>query len=202
MEIELNRVKKYLEWVKTKLYLDKKAKNAKIPSIRLVKRGQVYECAFGVGVGSEQEKEHRPCVILQNFNGNRNSPNTIVAPISHTNDKLPVIVELKTQYNKDGTVKLDGSVLLANIVTISKARLGDLITELNNDEMKKIDLAVAKSIDIHKYYLHISKQLDKKKEYIIDLKKERNTAQDNLKKILELLEVESVEDAEEKFKKV
>ncbi|MEQ3339911.1 type II toxin-antitoxin system PemK/MazF family toxin [Clostridium butyricum] len=200
MDVELSRVQQYLEWMKTKLFLDKKAKNAKEPSIRFVRRGQVYECSFGVGIGSEQEKENRPCVILQNYNGNRNSPNTIVAPISHTDDKLPVIVELETQYNSDGTVKLDGSVLLANVITISKARLGNLITDLGSEEMKKIDLALAKSIDIHKYYLDISKQLDKKKEYIVNLKKERNSAQDDLKKILNLLQVTSLEEAEEKIK--
>src|SRR3712207_7639950 len=48
---------------------------------RIVKRGQVYDCLLGIGVGSEESKK-RPCVILQYDSANAKSPNTIVAPIT------------------------------------------------------------------------------------------------------------------------
>ena len=46
MKIELGQVQKMLEWLKTKLYLDSIAQNARS---RAVKRGQVYRCNFGCG---------------------------------------------------------------------------------------------------------------------------------------------------------
>ena len=63
MKIELGQVQKMLEWLKTKLYLDAIAPNARS---RAVKRGQVYRlyrCNFGCGIGSEMQKE-RPAVII------------------------------------------------------------------------------------------------------------------------------------------
>ena len=73
MNIDLNKVQIMLEWLKTKLYLDTIAAKAQK---RVVKRGQVYKCNFGYGVGSEMQKE-RPCVVIQNDIGNIKSSNTI-----------------------------------------------------------------------------------------------------------------------------
>ena len=199
MNIELSEVSKHLDWLKTKLYLDVKASNSPNKTIRFVKRGQVYQCHFGVGVGSEQEKIYRPCVILQNYEGNRNSPNTIVAPITHSNSNLPVVVPIATQYKPDGSVLLDGHVLLGNIVTISKARLGDYITNIPSYEMKKIDEAIAISVDIYKYYKNLESRLNEKIEYISKLKMQRNQAQDELKELLELLDCKSFHEAKEKL---
>lgn len=50
MTIEMNQVQRMLEWLKTKLYLNTLSEKAKS---RKVKRGQVYRCNFGCGVGSE-----------------------------------------------------------------------------------------------------------------------------------------------------
>lgn len=68
---------------------------------RYVKRGQVYECELGVGIGSEMQKE-RPCVIIQNDVGNHKSGNTIVAPMTHNNSRYPFLVPLTVQKDKDG----------------------------------------------------------------------------------------------------
>ncbi len=106
MDIGLDRVQLYLDWLKTKLFLDLTASGA---SRRIVTRGYVYQCNLGRGVGSEQEKE-RQCVILQCFDGNRNSPNTIVAPITHTESTLDIVVPIATQYKDDGSILLDGHV--------------------------------------------------------------------------------------------
>lgn len=54
MNIELEHIQKMLDWLKTKLYLDSIAQNA---STRSIKRGQVYRCNFGCGIGSEMQKE-------------------------------------------------------------------------------------------------------------------------------------------------
>lgn len=79
MNIDLNKVQRFLDWLKTQLYLDTLVVNA---SRRVVKRGQVYRCNFGMGIGSEMQKE-RPAVIVQNSIGNLKSGNTIVIPITH-----------------------------------------------------------------------------------------------------------------------
>lgn len=53
MNIDSLQIDKMLEWLKTKLKLDALSVNAKR---RTVKRGQVYRCNFGCGVGSEMKK--------------------------------------------------------------------------------------------------------------------------------------------------
>lgn len=46
MNIDLNKVQRFLDWLKTQLYLDTLVVNA---SKRVVKRGQVYRCNFRYG---------------------------------------------------------------------------------------------------------------------------------------------------------
>lgn len=199
MNMELSKIQRYLEWFKTKLQLDCIASSAKEKYIMRVKRGEVYYCDFGVGVGSEQEKSNRPCVILQNYNGNRNSPNTIVAPITHSSSILSVVVPIATQYRNIKSILLDGNVLLGNIVTISKARLGDFITILPPIEMAAVDKALALSVELYKYQKDLEDKLSDKLNYIKIIKTARNEAQDNLKKIYTLLSVKSIEEANEKI---
>ena len=125
LKIELSKVQSQLEWTKKKLYLDTITEKAKQRNVR---RGEVYECNFGVGIGSEMQKE-RPCVIIQGNVGNINSSNVIVAPITHTNKSLPTMANITPQYNEQEAI-LDGCVNLSNIQTVSKARLGNYITKL------------------------------------------------------------------------
>ncbi len=86
----IDRINMHLDWLKEKLALELNVKNA---SKRKVRRGSVYICKFGRNIGSEQEKE-RPCVVIQEQDANDTSPNTIVAPISHTKSKLKVIIPI------------------------------------------------------------------------------------------------------------
>lgn len=53
MDIEINKVQHILEWVKKQIYLDANAEKAKS---RIVRRGEVYQCDFGIGIGSEMQK--------------------------------------------------------------------------------------------------------------------------------------------------
>ena len=177
MHIGLDRVQLHLDWLKTKLILDLNASGA---AKRIVTRKYVYQCNLGRGVGSEQEKE-RPCVILQCFDGNRNSPNTIVAPITHSKSTLDVVVPIATQYKDDGSVLLDGHVLLGNIVTVSKARLGDYITRLPNHEMKLVDEAIAKSLEIWWRFQKLENIIKDKDVYIEKLLEQRQLLQNEIK---------------------
>lgn len=173
MDVDLSRVQGYLDWLKTKIFLDSQAKDA---SKRIVKRGNVYRCYLGRGIGSEEEKE-RPCLVLQSFDGNRNSPNTIVAPITRTSSTLDVVVPINTRYNSEGGILLDGNVLLGNIVTVSKGRLGDYIVTLSPSETKLINVSIAKSLGIWDSYIKLENIIKDKNEYIGKLVEQRENLQ-------------------------
>lgn len=190
MQINLEHIQKTLDWLKTILFLDGvslKSKN------RIVKRGQVYRCNFGCGIGSEMQKD-RPAIIIQNDIGNNRSGNTIVAPITHDISTLPCVATITPQFSSDGKLLLDGQANLSNIMCVSKARLGDLITTLSSFDMHAVDEAIAKTVGLMSYYSELMKKLNDKNTYIIRLKEERNNAQDQLNEIRYLLAI-SAEDS-------
>jgi mRNA interferase MazF len=156
--------------MKEKLYLNHRATNART---RKVTRGQVYRCNLGVGIGSEECKE-RPCVILQYDSANTTSPNTIVAPITHTTSTLKTVIPIDDKIDSSGAVLLDENVLLGNIVCVSKERLGDFVTDLSTDEMKKVDEAVSVSLGINHYFQTLKNEYDDKIVYIGKLKAKRD----------------------------
>ena len=176
MNIELTKTQQYLEWLKDKLYLNAIAPSAKD---RIIYRGQVYRCKFGIGIGSEQCKE-RPCVILQYNSANRTSPNTLVAPITHTTSTLPVVVPIADKVDSSGNIILDGNVLLGNITCVSKARLGDYVTDLTPNEMKAVDKAISISLNINPYYQSLQNDYNDKMKYIEKLKESRSKLQSDL----------------------
>ncbi|MCQ5141456.1 type II toxin-antitoxin system PemK/MazF family toxin [Enterocloster bolteae] len=173
MNIDLSKTQQYLDWLKDKLYLNAIARSA---GKRTIFRGQVYHCNLGVGIGSEECK-NRPCVILQYDSANKTSPNTIVAPITHTTSSLPIVVPITDKLDDKGNIILDGNVLLGNIVCVSKARLGDYITNLTVDEMKQVDSAIALSLDIYHYYQTLQNKYNDKLQYIEKLKSTRDKLQ-------------------------
>ena len=175
-KISLSKTQQYLDWLKTKLFLDSNAENAKK---RPVKRGEVFRCYLGIGIGSEESKE-RPCVILQHDKANLESPNTIVAPITHTSSTLPIVIPIKPKFNKFGEIVLDGNVLLGNIVCVSKARLGDFVAKLEPTEMKAVDEAIAISLGIKGHYDKLGNILEDKLTYIGKLKQKIKDLEDQL----------------------
>lgn len=198
MKIDYGQAVKMLDWIKEKLRIDANADNARR---RTVKRGQVYRCNFGCGVGSEMNKD-RPAVIIQNDIGNQHSGNTIVIPITHDKSDLPCVANIVPQQNAAGEVILDGQANASNILCVSKARLGDLVCELPKSEMKRIDEAIAKSVDIMRHYSDLKKRLKSGELFIEKLKLQRNQAQDELKELREILDLredESLKDCVEKL---
>ncbi len=176
MNIDLTKTQHYLEWFKRKLYLDALAPSAKN---RVIYRGQVYHCNLGVGIGSEERKE-RPCVILQYNSANRTSPNTLIAPITHTISTIPVNVPVAEKRDPSGRLILDGNILLGNITCVSKARLGDYITDLSAEEMRAVDKAISLSLDINHHYQKLQNMYNDKLEYIEKLKENRTLLQADL----------------------
>lgn len=190
MQIELSKIQELLDWMKTKVYLNTKVENA---NRRFIKRGQVYNCYFGIGIGNEIQKL-RPSIILQNNIGNSKSGNTIVAPITHTHKDIPSIVQIYTQYNINGELLLDGYVNVSNILCVSKARLENYITTVSPIEMKKIDRSIAISLDLMQYYSRLNENLEDKLKYIQKIKQERNTVQDQIQELLDISNCKNFEE--------
>lgn len=192
MLIEFNKVQKFLDWAKDALRLDSFVSNAQG---RRVQRGQVYRCNFGIGVGSEMQKD-RPAVIVQLNSLNYTSGNTIVIPITHDTGTMPCMVPITTVYESDGTtVRLDGQANTSNIACISKARLGDYVATLSGADMKAIDKALAMTAGLLPHYTDLQNKLNDKISYISRLKAERNAAQDSLEQICKKLGVSNAESA-------
>ena len=192
MLIEFNKVQKFLDLAKDALRLDSFVSNAQG---RRVQRGQVYRCNFGIGVGSEMQKD-RPSVIVQLNSLNYTSGNTIVIPITHDTGTMPCMVPITTVYESDGTtVRLDGQANTSNIACISKARLGDYVATLSGADMKAIDKALAMTAGLLPHYTDLQNKLNDKISYISRLKAERNAAQDSLEQICKKLGVSNAESA-------
>lgn len=196
--VDLNKMESYLEWTKNMMYLDTIADRAKR---RVIKRGQVYKCKLGIGVGSEESKE-RPCVILQADSANAKSSNTIVAPITHTSSTLPIVVPIADKFDNYGKLILDGNVLLGNIVTVSKARLGDYICQLPKEEVLKIDKAIATSIDIKRHYDTLDRIHKDKLEYIEKLKQKNTEYKEDVQVLNTIKSLFKEENSEELIKKI
>jgi len=176
MDVSLARIQKILDWMKAQIYLDATANNAKK---RMVKRGQVYRCNFGCGIGSEMQKD-RPAVVIQNDPSNKSSGNTIVIPITHDQAKLSCMAPITTQYDSNGQILLDGQANTSNLMCVSKARLGDYICDLPTSDMRLIDEALAKTTDLMKHYADMKSKYTDKLQYIEQIKKARNESQDML----------------------
>ena len=86
-----------------------------------------------------------PSLILQNDIGNRHSPTTIVAAITGRKTKaaLPTHVAIMTS-----GLKTESTVLLEQIRTIDKARLGEYIGRLDSKTLAAVDRAIVVSLGI------------------------------------------------------
>lgn len=110
-----------------------------------VKRGDMYFAELSPTVGSEQNG-YRPVLILQNAVGNLYSPTVVVAAISGKPKKMnmPTHCYLPAENGLD----IPSVVLLEQLRTIDKKRLGGRIGELDETTMKGIDRALAVSLGL------------------------------------------------------
>lgn len=114
-----------------------------------IKRGEIYSADFGAGFGSEQGGI-RPILILQNNTGNKHSPTTIVAAI--TSRKTKTVLPTHVTVTANG-LKTESTVLLEQIRTIDKARLGEYIGRLDSKTLAAVDRAIVVSLHGIKCYL-------------------------------------------------
>ena len=193
MQIDFSKTNRLIEWLKKMIYLDTTVTSAQK---RIVFRGQVYFCELGEGVGSEETKE-RPCIIIQNNLGNKNSGNIIVAPITNGGILSNISVCIpnnKYKYtDKTGTqLYLSGNILLGNIVTVSKARLGDFVVDLSKEKSltKEIDEKIIISIGLYSKFKKLNDTISADKITIEKLKNQRNILTEELKNLKNILQKE------------
>lgn len=172
MNIDYSETTQYLEWLKEKLWLNNNATNAQK---RIVYRGDVYECNLGVGIGSEERKK-RPCVVLQNNTGNKFSGLVLVAPISHSARVSPVVIPIADKKDASGNIILDGYVLVGNMTSVSKARLGNKISKLDKKEMEAVDQAVIVQTGLLDKFNTLNNIIADKDKYIAKLKEEKSNS--------------------------
>jgi mRNA interferase MazF len=113
----------------------------------LPKRGEIYYVSFDPTIGVEIKKT-RPALIIQNDIGNMHSPATIVAAITSTErEAYPHEVSLNAG---EGGLPKDSIILLNQIRTIDKKRLGRKLGTISPDALKKVDRAIAISLGLIK----------------------------------------------------
>ena len=193
MQIDFSKTNRLIEWLKKMIYLDTTVTSAQK---RIVFRGQVYFCELGEGIGSEETKE-RPCIIIQNNLGNKNSGNIIVAPITNGGLLSSISVTIpsnKYKYtDKTGTqLYLSGNILLGNIVTVSKARLGNFIVDLSKEKnlMEEVDEKIIISIGLYPKFKKLNDTISADKITIEKLKNQRNSLTEELKNFKNILQNE------------
>jgi len=110
-----------------------------------VKRGEMYYADLSPAVGSEQDGI-RPVLVIQNDLGNRYSPTVVVAIITGQPKKthLPIHYLLPAENG----LEIPSQVLLEQIRTIDKSRMGRYIGRLDERTMKGIDRALAVSMGL------------------------------------------------------
>lgn len=84
-------------------------------------------------------------MILQNNTGNRHSPTTIVAAITSRKTKAALLTHVTI---KTSGLKTESTVLLEQIRTIDKARLGEYIGKLDSKTLAAVDRAIVVSLGI------------------------------------------------------
>jgi mRNA interferase MazF len=96
----------------------------------MVKQYAVYWINLDPTIGSEVSKT-RPCIVISPDEMNRFIKTVIIAPLTHTIKLYPTRVVCKINDDK-------GSVMLDQIKTVDKTRIGNYITTITADEIEKI----------------------------------------------------------------
>jgi len=112
---------------------------------RQIKRGDIYYVDLNPTIGSEQGGI-RPCLIVQNDVGNKHSPTIVIAPITGKLRKnpLPTHVLIPQSCGLD----MDSLVLMEQIRTFDRARLGAYIGRVEDTLLPTVDKALAICVGI------------------------------------------------------
>ena len=113
------------------------------------RRGEIYLVHFDPTVGHEIQKT-RPAVIIQNDVSNQYSLITIVAAISSQFSRPPFPREVIIDPEESGLFKLS-AVIVNQIRSVDRLRLGKRIGKLSADSMERVDEAIKISLGLVKF---------------------------------------------------
>lgn len=143
----IKRIYNYADWVNEQIKMnDNLVKSSKI----IPRRGEIWTCELGQNIGSEENKI-RPVIIIQNNTGNKNSPTTIIAPISNRPKKIAVHIELREsdyKLEEGERNQVTGTILAEQIKVVSKVRLGRHIATVDEGFMKILDYKLKISLEL------------------------------------------------------
>ncbi len=111
-----------------------------------IKRGEIFWIYLDPTKGAEQAGG-RPCLILQNNVGNDLAPTTIIAPLTSKSysKEFPTNVNIP---GKTAGLVSNSTVILSQIRTIDKRRIGKKIGTLPDGYIEKVSKAIKKSLDL------------------------------------------------------
>jgi len=109
-------------------------------------RGEIYLVRLDPTVGHEIQKT-RPAVVIQNDVSNRYSPITIVAAISSQFSRPPFPREVIIDPEESGLAK-PSAVLVNQIRSVDRQRLGKRIGRLSTESMERVDEALKISLGL------------------------------------------------------
>ena len=103
------------------------------------KRGGIYLANFNPSRGTEPGKI-RPCIVMQNnLLNDVGHPSTIVLPL--TTQLIEDAAPLRYRLTSREGLEYDSDVMLDQTRTVDNRRIsGDILTNLTNEEMGKIEL--------------------------------------------------------------
>ena len=108
-------------------------------------RGDIFTVDLEPVRGSEQGKS-RPALVIQNDIGNRFSPTIIIAPITTGESaNFDVNVEIKTP---EGGLLNNSIILLNQIRTVDRSRLGRYWGQVSARTMQRVDEAIKISLGL------------------------------------------------------
>lgn len=115
-----------------------------------VGRGEIYNLKITEGVGSELSDNHL-VIIIQNKKGNMYSEKVNIIPIE--GDGKSINPNYQMQLNNADLIegmldKNPSRIILTDIMTYDKARLGTKIGKINQDKMKAINIKLKKQLEL------------------------------------------------------
>ena len=111
-----------------------------------IRRGDIFYADLSPVVGSEQGGV-RPVLIVQNDVGNRYSPTVIAAAITSKLGKAKLPTHIDVYADRVGLAR-DSVILLEQIRTIDKKRLGEKMGHLDDAVMRAVDDAITVSFGL------------------------------------------------------
>ena len=111
-----------------------------------IRRGDIFFVDLPLDKDTSVQGGCRPCIVVQNDNGNKASPNVIVFPLtSKQKQQIPTHILINAG---EAGLKKNSTVMAENPVTVPKERLKYYIGRANSQLMGEINNAIMISFGI------------------------------------------------------